>query len=118
MIVFFGDPWTPPSVYQGLREKEHRQAAAPLGLTCIGCAVAIVSGDQGYYMPVMRPGGPFGDDYYSFDPVHRECDLANRVGPLEHLGDTCGCRGGLFTHNPRQPLEKRATAMEAWRRYA
>lgn len=115
MIVFFGEPWPPPSIYQGLAEKEHRRSSTPVGLGCLRCTLPILSGDQGYVMPLLR--GPVDECYWSLEPVHRECDLSERVGPLEHLGASCGCESGLFTHNARTPNERRATAMEAWRRH-
>lgn len=99
MNPYFGEKWDAPAT------DDARQVPTPVGEECIGCGLPVEDGDRGFLMGRLGADGSTAEV-----PHHRECQIASTIG---HLVGVCSCmRDGEPT-----PEQRRADALEAWRRF-
>jgi hypothetical protein len=108
-LVYFGERWDAP-VFD---DTDARQFPTPVGEPCLLCEEAVVDGDRGFLRVVVRSIGP-GMTSTEMLPVHRECDLRNVVGGLDHLQGRCQHTGHCNQLREQAGRSLREDALAVW----
>jgi len=98
---YFGERWPSGVCDEGV------QVMTPVMEHCNWCQLPIEAGDQGTFITVVGLAGTY------LAPLHRECQLRQIMGSVEHMEGRCHCRTGI-RKEPQTPEEVRQDALALW----
>lgn len=113
MSLWFGDPWPRADYRAPICEDDAEHAITPVGEKCVWCDEAIVVGDRGSSMTVVRmdPDNPLRA-IPSLGWTHIECSMRATMGNTTHMSGHCRHIGDC--NDQEADKSYRQQALDAW----